>query len=149
MEENLVKKFIGEKADIMYEKLQKKGSFNIFAALFTVFYFLYRKMYLVALVVFIVQGMVVDAKNSYLTIAFTILMGFVFYPIYKIHIEGKINKIKEQTSNEEEIENICVEKGGVSVAALLALLIPVILIVIIWGVGIALYSYNTAMGIIN
>ena len=149
MEENLVKKFIGEKAEVMYEKIQKKGSFNIFAALFTVFYFLYRKMYLAALLVFIAQGIVVDAKNGYITIAFMILIGFLFYPIYKIHIDGKINKIKEQTSNEEEIEKMCTEKGGTSIAALLVLLIPVILLVVILAIGIALYSYNVGMTVIH
>ena len=40
MEDILAKKFIGKNADIIYNKMEKKGSFNVFCMLFyfSIFY---------------------------------------------------------------------------------------------------------------
>ena len=75
MEENIVKSFIGKKSDAMYEKMQKKGSFNIFSMLFSSFYFMYRKMYLIGIVIFIIQYILTQLLENISTgIRFIILL---------------------------------------------------------------------------
>ncbi len=130
MDEILIKKFIGKNADVIYDKMEKKGSFNIFCMLFSFFYFLYRKMYLVGLISFLIQAVIANyIKNVFVSIICMIILGFIFYPLYKIHIRRKISKIREKVTTEEEINNMCEKKGGTSIVA--AIIIPVILILVL------------------
>lgn len=39
MEDILVKKFIGKNADVIYSKMEKKGSFNVFCMFLSFFIF--------------------------------------------------------------------------------------------------------------
>lgn len=130
MEEILVKKFIGKNADVIYDKMEKKGSFNIFCMLFSFFYFLYRKMYLIGLISFLIQSVIANyIKNVFVSIICMIIWGFIFYPLYKIHIKRKINKIREKVTTEEEINNMCVKRGGTSIVS--AIIVPLVLIIVL------------------
>ena len=43
----------------------------------------------------------------------------MFYPLYKWHINNKINKIKKNAKNEENVYIACCNKGGTSILAVL------------------------------
>lgn len=130
MEDILVKKFIGKNADVIYDKMEKKGSFNVFCMLFSFFYFLYRKMYLIGLISFLLQSLIANyVKNIFVSIICMVIWGFIFYPLYKFHITRKINKIKETVNTEEEINSMCTKRGGTSIIA--AIIVPLILIIIL------------------
>lgn len=130
MEDVLIKKFIGKNADVIYNKMEKKGSFNIFCMLFSFLYFFYRKMYLIGLLSFIIQSIIANyVKNFFVSILCMITLGFIFYPLYKIHVTKKINKIKEKATTVEEINNMCIKKGGTSI--LLIIMVPLLLVVIL------------------
>lgn len=147
MEDILVKKFIGKNADVIYSKMEKKGSFNIFCMLFSFIYFIYRKMYLIGLISYLIQWLVGNyVKNIFVSIICMIMCGFIFYPLYKIHITRKINKIKEKATTEEEINNMCIKKGGTSILS--AIIIPLILIIILIG-SLGMMIFDSAQDTIN
>ena len=112
LEENLVKAFINKNADKIYDKMNKKGSFNIYAGLFGIYYFLYRKMFLYSFIIFLIQIVVANLLNAlkvsdFFSILVTfVISGFLFYPLYKMHIKNKIEKIMAKTQNQEESANL-------------------------------------------
>ena len=141
MEEELVKKYIGKNADSIYDNMNKKGSFSVFCMLFTCFYFLYRKMYLIAAISFFLQYIIAEyIKNIYVSIVCFIIWGFSFYPLYKLHVIRKITKIKQKVTSQEDINNMCVKKGGTSTFAVI--IIPIILIMTLI-VSIGTMVFNT------
>lgn len=147
MEDILVKKFIGKNADVIYDKMEKKGSFNVFCMLFSFFYFLYRKMYLIGLISFLIQSIIANyVKNIFVSIICMVIWGFIFYPLYKFHITRKINKIKEKATTEEEINNMCIKKGGTSIIA--AIIVPLILIIILIA-SLGMKILDSANDVIN
>lgn len=85
-------------------------------------------------------------KNIFVSIIYMIIMGFVFYPLYKIHIIRKISKIKEKTATEEEISDMCAKKGGTSILA--AIIIPLILIIILI-VSLGMKIFDSTQNTIN
>lgn len=140
MEENLKKILIGKNADVIYEKMEKGGSFNVFSMLLSFLYFFYRKMYLIGLISFVIQLIIANyAKNAFVSIACMILYGFIFYPLYKYHIERKLSAIKQKATTEEEMINMCKKKGGTSnIAIIIIILSPFILFI----VGFLLYTMS-------
>lgn len=147
MEDILVKKFIGKNADVIYDKMEKRGSFNVFCMLFSFFYFLYRKMYLIGLISFLIQSLIANyVKNILVSIVCMVILGFIFYPLYKFHIIRKINKIKEKATTEEEINNMCTKRGGTSIIA--AIIVPLILIIILIA-SFGMIILDSATNVIN
>lgn len=147
MEDILVKRFIGKNADVIYNKMEKKGSFNVFCMLFSFFYFMYRKMYLIGLISFLIQSLIANyVKNIFVSIICMIMWGFIFYPLYKFHITRTINKIKEKATTEEEINNMCTKKGGTSIIA--AIIVPLILIIILIA-SLGMKILDSATDVIN
>ncbi len=124
--EQIIKNFIGNNSDVIYSKINKKFSFNVFCMLFTFFYFLYRKMYLVAVISFIIQGIIANyVKNTIVSLICFVIWGFAFYPLYKSHINRKIKKINIETISEEELK----KKGGTSVVSVI--IVPIVLFIIL------------------
>ena len=127
MEENLKKILIGKNADVIYEKMEKGGSFNVFSMLLSFLYFFYRKMYLIGLISFVIQLIIANYAK------------FIFYPLYKYHIERKLSAIKQKATTEEEMINMCKKKGGTSnIAIIIIILSPFILFI----VGFLLYTMS-------
>lgn len=58
MDERLVKVFIQKDSDKIYEKMNSKYSFNVFAGLFGILYYIYRKMYLISILLLFIQTMI-------------------------------------------------------------------------------------------
>lgn len=116
-DEDYKKAYIGKN----YEKI-KEGKFSIPAFIFGGYYFLYRKLWLYAIILIIFNLAItffVEDYSSIIIIITYILVGMKFNSIYLKKVDQNIEKIKQQnldkTSN--ELLNICRKKGGVSVAS--------------------------------
>lgn len=129
-QEELIKIWIGDKADEMYPKMQRTYAFNWCAMLFGVFYLAYRKMYLIALIAYLI-GTVLSKIGTGATWLFWIAIGFVFYPLYKWDINRKLKDCEYQHKSLEETKEFARKKGGTSVGAVFVCLIPFIILITI------------------
>ncbi len=114
-DEELLKAYIGNN----YDKITTR-KFNIAGFFFTTFYMFYRKMFLYAIVLFLVNFVVINyAKNfaSIISILFSVVVGLLINKIYIADAKKKISKIKQANPQKsiEELKNLCANKGGVSV----------------------------------
>jgi hypothetical protein len=121
-DERFVKAYIGKKADKMYSSVKNHG-INLLALLFGVFYYTYRKMYLVSFAVFLgvlVLGLI-PGINS-ISVVFGWLVGLRFCPLYKWDITRKLRKVKKENNNLSEGELIALasKMGGTSLLGLVA-----------------------------
>lgn len=131
LDERLVKAYIGNKADKMYSSI-KNGGINIFGILFGVFYYAYRKMYLVSIIIAIIAQLLglIPAFNNYSNIISWVI-GFCFCPLYKWDITRKLRKIKSENVNapEEELISIASKNGGTSIVGLIVFIIAFMILV--------------------
>lgn len=142
-QEILIKSFIGKNSDVIYSKMNKKGSFNIYSMLFTSMYFLYRKMYLIGIISSILQYVIAEfVNNIFVSLACFVIWGFAFYPLYKMHVNRKVEKITAKEFIEEDIK----KKGGTSIGVVI--IIPVILVVVLLA-SIGTIIMNSAMKTID
>lgn len=114
-DEKLIKAYIGNKADKMYNSV-KNGGFNIWGFLFGIIYFVYRKMYLVSILTIIISyiiGYIIPSIGNYVGV----IIGLMFCPLYKWDITRKLRKIKQENPNtsEEQLLNLAKNKGGTSI----------------------------------
>lgn len=142
--EELVKIWIGDKANEMYPKMQRKYAFNWCAMLFGVFYLAYRKMYLVALVAWLIVS-ILSRIGSEATLLFWIAIGFAFYPVYKWDINRKLKDCEYQHKSVEETKEVARRKGGTSVGAIFVCLIPAFLLMLILVISSTALIYSAAM----
>lgn len=127
-DEELLRYFVGNNFDKVVSK-----RFNFSALFFGPFYFLYRKMYLLGIILIIVSAILSSVLNStYMTgIIINILCGFSFNYLYLNFASKKIEKIKSQHFY-DSINVMCIKKGGTSIAlAILALIIYIVVMVFI------------------
>lgn len=139
-DEELIKTWIGEKQEIMYPKMNQTGSCSGWTLLFGVYYLIYRKMYLVALIAWLINMVIIYMGNPIASIAKWLLYGFLFYPIYKWDIKRKINSYKCQNHTDEEINEFVKQKGGTSATAvaIVATITAVIFIALMVLLGAAM-----------
>lgn len=137
------------------------SKFNICAALFGPFYFIYRKMYAIGglvLVLSIIFSFIASFLTSKGSIAAGGALGFLyfiaqvagcglgFYPLYRSFVKGQLDKYKKTTQDENQLLAIANQKGGVSILGLIiAILVEVITSVVIMTVTIG----NAVSGVIN
>lgn len=116
-DEELLRAFIGNN----FEKVAT-NRFNFSAFFFSSFYFLYRKMYLVGIILVILSAVVsYFFKSTFIIgILISIISGFAFNSLYLNFVSKKIERIKA-TSTTEDIKAVCTRKGGTSI--LLAILV--------------------------
>ncbi len=145
----LIAAYVGEK----YSNFKKP--FNIFALLFGGAYFFYRKMFLYALLVFIINLLILNViKITALSLLFRVVLGFVFNKLYLMDVAKKVKKIKYIRSQEsiEDLKRICASKGGTSVGQLLLgigaeiLIMIIITIVALLFFGINLFTKAFSYG---
>lgn len=115
--EDCLKSFVGEAYDNFLNK-----KFNIGAFLLTFVYMIYRKTYLYAfltLLLFLLCGLVFQKFEIY--IIFSIVIGFVYNPIYLSFAKNKVEKIKNKNKDKDdnELNDICSKAGGVSVVSVI------------------------------
>ena len=137
------------------------SKFNICAALFGPFYFIYRKMYAIGgliLVLSIIFSFIASFLSSKGSIAAGAIIGLVyfiaqvagcglgFYPLYRSFVKGQLDKYKKTTQDDSQLLAIASQKGGVSILGLIiAILVEVIASVVMTTVMIG----NAAAGLIN
>lgn len=145
--ETIIKKWIGKNTETMYPKLNGQFSFNIFSMLFSILYFVYRKMYLEAFIIFIIQSIINYFTNHIVVhLICMVVYGFLFYPLYKMHIERKIQQLKLDTLAENEVEEICKTKGGTSITAVVIVVLSIVLILVtmfVTGMGMIIFDSAT------
>ena len=115
--EDCLKAFVGESYDNFLNK-----KFNIGAFLLTFVYMIYRKTYLYAFLTFLLFlfcGFVFQKFEIY--IIFSIVIGFVYNPIYLSFARNKVEKIKNKNKDKDdnELNDICSKAGGVSVVSVI------------------------------
>jgi len=144
--------FFQERKDYYLDKLSKyeKGKkliFNYSTLLFGLFWFLYRKMYLEAIIIYLFITLETLFEDLYLkqligeeetiifkiifTLIFLICMGFSGNLLYLKKAERIINKSKEKYPDFEEQKNFVIKKGGTSfilvgiIIALIAIILAI------------------------
>ncbi len=154
--EELIRTWIGQKKEkIMYPKVMN-GGFNIFAFLFRDIYFLYRKMYIETLIIFLATIVInyilelIKIQNSIIiSIIYAIVGGFIFYPLYKRNILRKIQKYESRGLSYEEQLAMAKKHGGAGITVLLLVLIPIIIIIACLVISFMTLVYNGAKDAVN
>ena len=139
-DEELLRAFIGNN----YEKITTRP-FNFAGFFFTTFYMFYRKMFLYAILLFLVNLVVLNVINNFIvTLAFNVVVGFLVNKIYLFYAKKKIDKIKFQNQQKDinELKSLCSAKGGTSVGKIflgflaeLGIAFVVLFIMLIAGIG--------------
>ena len=134
----------------------KVGKFNVYAFLCGGFYYLYRKMYLIGILYFVLVfvwnlfcGLLTifsDLEKNTMTLisslgslAIPIISGFVFYPLYRRHIVNTLNKYVNQYNSPIQVAQT---KGGVSGTAVgIAIAVLFVGVFILARIIIAIFSF--------
>lgn len=152
--EKYLKAYFGTHSDYYLEKYKSyksrdKFKFSIWVFLLGIFWFLYRKLWIEAFVIFlifliidiigirIVESLSIDADIKWLIYFLSrniaaIGLGFIGYFFYLKNAEHKVNVVLSNVSDEEERINILKKKGGVSWVPYIILFI-IIAILIVWN----------------
>lgn len=102
--ETLFRAWVGEKKRDKYIEKMKKGGFNWLSFFLPGLYVTGRKMYFFGVIILLLDLLLVNViKLIPLTFVFRIIMGFLFYPMYRFHITKKIKKY-EKLPYEEQIK---------------------------------------------
>ncbi len=125
LDEKLLNIYIGNN----YEKIIKE-KFSIPALFLQYFYVFYRKVYIPG-IIYTILITITPSSLVYIWIIVGIFLGIFFNKLYISYAKNRINKIKEENKNlsENELLNLCKQKGGTSILS--AILIPLAIVYII------------------
>ncbi|MBR3134636.1 MAG: DUF2628 domain-containing protein, partial [Clostridia bacterium] len=112
----------------LYDKAHS-SKFNWSAAFFNGAYLMYRKMFTTGIILLVLQtviiviGALVSAKSlvagsiisMLLGIGLFVGMGLGFYPLYRSFVKGKLNSLRGQVNDQQQLMSIAEQKGGTSV----------------------------------
>lgn len=117
LDDYLIDVYIGKNQ----EKL-KEDNFSINTFFLGIYYILYRKMWLLAvLYIMVIMISAIFLPTFYNTINFVvgIIISFKFKKMYIKQVREKVELIKKENSftNKEELIEICTKKGGTSILA--------------------------------
>lgn len=135
-DEELLKLYIGRN----YDKITSKV-FNVWAFLLNIIYLLYRKMYLLSLVVGLLFLLVCFINNIVVYFIYILLVGFFTNNLYVSFAKKNINRIKLKYKDRtiDDVKRKCKNVGGTNIVfGLLAIALEVGLIVL----GYILMSYG-------
>lgn len=151
-----LKTFVGDKFEYFFSKWimfdnGKWVSFNLAAFFLGMIWFLYRKMYLEAVVIFgclLLEGFLMELifeegttiyiiVDSITTIVYSLLICVSANYLYMKSAERKIAKLKDKGYSKEELLMRIEQKGGTSMASVLL----VIAILILFAVVVSSYLY--------
>lgn len=139
LDEKLIAAYIGSN----YEKITTK-KFNFAAWFFNVFYILYRKMYIQGILLVLGVNLLVsflgDKISSILIFILLIVIGFIFNKVYVNYVKKQVELIKSNNPNssEDELINICKNKGGTS------LIISIVISIVLSSISSFLFQYINA-----
>lgn len=129
---DLIRAYIGNKNNKMYYKTASKKGFNIWAFLFGMLYFLYRKLYITSIVFGLINVLIVYVfEIPVLVIGTNLIAGVSFYKIYGMQVEKKIDKLKYENLNlsSEELLKKCSKQGGRSAFAIILFIVLIFVLV--------------------
>lgn len=141
----------------MNEKV-KTSKFNWCAFWFGGYYFLYRKMYLIGILDLIISivvsffSIIFSFMYSHIYLQFLvswvipIVNGFIFYPLYRMHIKNTLNKNVNQNFSPIQVAQ---KKGGVNSGAVgiaIGVMFFIYMMLFIFLVSMALVIYNIFEG---
>ena len=141
----------------MNEKV-KTSKFNWCAFWFGGYYFLYRKMYLIGILDLIISivvsffSIIYSFMYSHIYLQFLvswvipIVNGFIFYPLYRMHIKNTLNKNVNQNFSPIQVAQ---KKGGVNSGAVgiaIGVMFFIYIMLFIFLVSMALVIYNIFEG---
>ena len=141
----------------MNEKV-KTSKFNWCAFWFGGYYFLYRKMYLIGILDLIISivvsffSIIFSFMYSHIYLQFLvswvipIVNGFIFYPLYRMHIKNTLNKTVNQNFSPIQVAQ---KKGGVNSGAVgiaIGVMFFIYIMLFIFLVSMALVIYNIFEG---
>lgn len=131
VDEGLVNAFIGNNVQAI-----RAGGFSWCSFFFGMLYFLYRKMWMLSLVVFLLQfiaNLFLPLFSFIISIVVNIVVAIYFKKWYVKHAEDKVAVIKHENNwaSPEQLTAICTKKGGTTI-------VPVILILVVYVLLFAL-----------
>lgn len=144
-DEDLIDAYIGNNA-----KEIKSGKFSWCAFWLGLYYLLYRKMWVLAALVFaiaFISGIFLTSFSSVILLGTSIFLGIKFNELYLKNATDEVNKIKFENSaaSREELIKCCKKKGGTTIIPVILLIVGCFIIGIIVAVVIvasALYTFN-------
>lgn len=129
-DETLIDAYIGNNSDKL-----RTGTFSWCTFFLGIFYLVYRRMWLFALIVYIISIMIDNfVKSELLNIIIGIVVAIVeaaiFKNIYVSKVRKKVEKIKKENQDKspEQLVNICSLRGGPSILYTLILIILLLII---------------------
>ena len=129
-DDELIDAYIGPNATKL-----KNGTFSANTFFFGIFYILYRKMWIMGILLFVVNQIVEFCLPSFsfvISLTLNIIISIEFKKIYLKHVIDEVNKIKQENPNisQDQLLQICKKKGGISILSILILgLLYVILVI--------------------
>ena len=138
-----IKEYIGPN----YEKIIN-NTFSWPTFLFSILYFIYRKLYLYTILYLIINAIIIivfeyvlnlSILSSILSIVLSFIVAFKFKDLYFYKMNKELKKAQEQNL---DISEVCKKKGGVNK---LGLVIALIIYLVLYGY----VSYDTAKEYIN
>lgn len=146
IDDDILDVWIGTKNEM--NKKVKKDEFNGCAFFLGGIYFIYRKMYLIgtidlilsiignifiAIIAFGMKIITLSYISDFFILVIPIINGFLFYPLYKMHIRNILKKKKYENFDKVQIAQL---KGGVNKAA--AIIIGIIAVILVLCITYAL-----------
>lgn len=134
-DEKYIEAYIGKN----YDKIMN-STFSWPTFLVSIIYFLYRKLWLYALIYYIINFLItlifdsifnMPTITSLISIIYSFIVAMKFKDLYLYKINRDIKKIRMSTNNEEEILENIKKKGGVSNIALIISIVIYSVILII------------------
>ena len=129
-DESLLRMFVGES----YDKIEN-NNFNFSAFFFNAFYYAYRKMYLISMIMSIILLATIYVTKDYaiifvVTLFTNIASGFIFNKSYLKGANNKVQKIKSNNQN-GNLKDKCIKSGKPSVINVIILFIIFALVIYI------------------
>ena len=134
-DEKYIEAYIGKN----YDKIMN-SSFSWPTFLVSIIYFLYRKLWLYALIYYIINFLItlifdsifnMPTITSLISVIYSFIVAKKFKDLYLYKINRDIKRIRMSTNNEEEILEKIKKKGGVSNIALIIALVVYLVVFII------------------
>ena len=112
VDEDLVRSYVGKNYDNF--KTQK---FNVGGFFLTTFYMFYRKMFLYAVLLFVITLVMQNFVKVYVSFGANLLVGFLINKLYLSFAAKKVAnlKMKNPQMTHDELKVLCSAKGGTSV----------------------------------
>ena len=136
-------RYLKEYVGIKYNEIKEK-KFNVFALFFTIYYYLYRKMYSLffAYILLALSTIFLNEIGSLICIVFRIIIAIKFNEIYLNKAEKEVEKIKNSSPDKstKELLAICKKKGGVNTVLPFVVMGLYIMLIFVFIIAFAIFA---------